>query len=625
MQQLECAKARILIVDDQKPNLHVLRDLLHEHGEIILAKNGPQGIDKATKLKPDLVLLDVVMPEMDGFETLQALKRIEGLEDVPVMFITGLRDSDHEKKGLLMGALDYIRKPFNPAIVKARVETHLKLVQQNAVLKELSQRLQKADEAKSRFLATMSHEMRTPLTSIIGYAEALQSGDIPMNDAGKAMTSICTNSEHLLELINDILDMSKIEANQLKIEMLDVCLPKWLMDIYEIIDQRAKIKGLDCHLVLHYPLPTQIITDPTRLQQVLLNLLNNAVKFTMKGSVTLEVSCNTKQLEFNVVDTGIGIDDSQQESIFNAFTQAEMSTTRRFGGSGLGLNISQHLIQNLGGKISVESELGKGTCFTATAHLQTGQGNRWITDEESWRHYLCKGRSHQAWPTLSGKVLVAEDQPEIQQLVVMLLEMAGMEVFCVNDGQALLEEGVKSEYDLIVTDIQMPLLTGAEATKALRSKNVTLPIIALTANAMTHQKAEYRDAGFTDYISKPFSRQGFIQSITKHVPTRLVDKEELVQEISAETAKLASTFIASLPAQAERIKTCLEGEKWVELVELAHAITGAAGTFGFEALSQAAMTLEKALYQPNAEDKQQKTQSLIRLLHETHELAAIQH
>lgn len=614
MQQSDNAKARILIVDDQKPNLHVLRDLLHEHGEIILAKSGAQGIDKATKLKPDLVLLDVVMPEMDGFETLQALKRIDGLEDVPVMFITGLRDSDHEKKGLLMGALDYIRKPFNPAIVKARVETHLKLVQQNAILKELSERLQKSDEAKSRFLATMSHEMRTPLTSIIGYAEAIQSGDIPLQESSKAMTSICSNGEHLLELINDILDMSKIEANQLKVEMLDVCLPKWLMDIYAIIDQRACIKDLDFHLVLHYPLPTHIITDPTRLQQVLLNLLNNAVKFTLEGEVVLEVLCNTKQLEFKVKDTGIGIDEAQQDSIFNAFSQAETSTTRRFGGTGLGLNISQHLIQNLGGNITVESEVGKGTCFTARAHLQTGQGNRWITDEESWRHYLCKGKSHEAWPCLAGKVLVAEDQPEIQQLVLTLLEMAGMEVVCVNDGEALLKEGTQEGYDLIITDIQMPLLTGAEATKQLREQGVSIPIVALTANAMTHQKAEYRDAGFSGYISKPFSRTAFIQTVTQHVNARAVKRADLEAEISAETAKLAQAFVASLPEQKERIEQLLKQEKWLELAESVHALTGAAGTFGFEAISQAAMTLEKSLYRTDNGAKHEFGNALMALL-----------
>jgi len=428
MRQINHTRAKILIVDDQKPNLHVLRELLYEQGEIILAKNGLQGLDKATKLRPDLILLDVVMPEMDGFETLQALKKVDGLEDVPVMFITGLRDIGHEQKGLNLGALDYIRKPFNPAIVKARVKTHLKLARQNNVLKELSQQLRKADAAKSQFLATMSHEIRTPLTSIIGYAEALKAGAIPVDETGRAVDSICNNGEHLLELINDILDMSKIEANQLKLENLEIPFPRWLQNIEDIIVQRAEAKGLAFKVKLNLPLPEKIRTDPTRLQQILLNLLNNAIKFTAQGEVILEVSASDSDLRFKVIDTGIGITEEQKAAIFNVFTQAESATTRKYGGTGLGLNISRHLANNLGGDITVTSEPGKGSQFTASVALKQPEQNTWLDTLKQWQSLAEKTQAAKAMPSLSGKILVAEDQPEIQQLIKMLLQLAGLDV-----------------------------------------------------------------------------------------------------------------------------------------------------------------------------------------------------
>jgi len=615
MRQINHTRAKILIVDDQKPNLHVLRELLYEQGEIILAKNGLQGLDKATKLRPDLILLDVVMPEMDGFETLQALKKVDGLEDVPVMFITGLRDIGHEQKGLNLGALDYIRKPFNPAIVKARVKTHLKLARQNNVLKELSQQLRKADAAKSQFLATMSHEIRTPLTSIIGYAEALKAGAIPVDETGRAVDSICNNGEHLLELINDILDMSKIEANQLKLENLEIPFPRWLQNIEDIIVQRAEAKGLAFKVKLNLPLPEKIRTDPTRLQQILLNLLNNAIKFTAQGEVILEVSASDSDLRFKVIDTGIGITEEQKAAIFNVFTQAESATTRKYGGTGLGLNISRHLANNLGGDITVTSEPGKGSQFTASVALKQPEQNTWLDTLKQWQSLAEKTQAAKAMPSLSGKILVAEDQPEIQQLIKMLLQLAGLDVVSVSDGKELVEECLKQNFDLIVSDIQMPGHNGIEAVKQLKSMGISTPVIALTANAMAHQREGYMKEGFTDYISKPFSRDSFIQTIAKHMRNMEEEAQSLEKQLAKETKAIAQTFLASVPEQVATAISCLEGGCWPQLAEVAHTIKGAALTFGFSKIGHLAGDIEVLAMKRNQQslsaEKQSEHQNLL--------------
>ena len=613
MLQSESRRAKILIVDDQKSNLTVLRELLFEQGEIILAKSGAQCLDKAARLQPDLILLDIIMPDMNGFETLEKLHQIKAVADTPVMFITGLKDADHEQKGLMLGALDYIRKPFNPTVVKARVATHLKLAKQNNVLKEMSQKLKAADAAKSLFLANMSHEIRTPLTSIIGYGEMLRTSDIPKEKEEGVVAAICNNGEHLLQLINDILDMSKIEANQLQIEIIDVLLPRWLTNIIDIVAQRAEGKGLEFKVDFKFPLPSRFQSDPTRLQQILLNLLNNAIKFTSSGSVLLEVESAIDRLIFSVSDTGIGINKEQQAHIFDAFAQAEFSTNRKFGGTGLGLNISQHLAKLLGGEISVESTLGKGSKFTVTTRLNPVAENEWLKDKEQWYSKVTEGRESLEWPTLKGRVLVAEDQTEIQQLIRMLLEYSGLEVVTVNNGRDLVDTALENHFDLILTDIQMPGLSGIDALEEMQKYGCLTPTIALTANAMVHQTESYREAGFIDYICKPFSRLQFIQTISTHMVKASEAQRLFEQKIAAEANEIAKVFLDNLPNQMALTEEHFKNGDWKELGEVAHAVKGGALTFGFDSVGKLAADLEQATLQSH--HNQEQVMELMRSLH----------
>lgn len=594
MSQSGSCNPRILIVDDQKSNLTVLRDLLHEQGEIILAKSGDQGLEKAIRLHPDLILLDVIMPGMNGFETLEKLRENDDVADIPVIFITGLKDADHEQKGLMLGALDYIRKPFNPTVVKARVATHLKLSCQNKELKELSERLKEADAAKSLFLANMSHEIRTPLTSIIGYAEALRSGDIPIEKMKGSIESICNNGEHLLQLVNDILDMSKIEANKLDMEIIDVALPSWLMSIVDIIKNRAESKGLEFKVNLQFPLPGKFQTDPTRLKQIVLNLLNNAIKFTSSGSVSLSLKSAIDRLIFVVEDTGIGIEAEQQAHIFDAFAQAEKSTNRKYGGTGLGLNISKYLATQLGGDIKVESEPGNGSCFTVTTMLNSIPDSDWLNNQSEWSGMFDNNKVDMTWPSLSGRVLVAEDQPEIQQLITMYLECCGLEVVAVDNGRDLVDLALANHADLILTDIQMPGLSGIEAIGEMQSLGCQTPTIALTANAMVHQTEGYREAGFVDYICKPFSRVDFVQTICKYLSSDSYDERLLEQNIADGKKEIAQGFVNSLPEKMALTQTYFDSGNWKELGEVAHAVKGGALIFGYKQMGKFAEELERA-------------------------------
>ncbi len=585
-------KPRILIVDDQKANLKILTELLNQEADISLAKSGAQAIDKSLKLLPDLILLDIVMPDMDGFETLKKLREIEVLKEVPIIFITGLDTADNEIYGLDLGAHDYIRKPFNPSVVKSRISTHLKVIKQTKKLRDLSTKLKEADEAKSRFLANMSHEIRTPLTAIIGYAELMQAGELAEIQSDEAINIIANSGTHLLNLINDILDLSKIEAEKLQIERLHVDLPHLLDEIESIVKPKAHAKELSFEKELLFPVPSTILTDPTRLKQILFNLINNAIKFTDQGSVKLEVSNFANQLQFSVIDTGIGIGKAEQDKIFSAFEQADVSITRKFGGTGLGLNISKYLARKLGGDIRVSSMQGVGSNFTAEIALEEAQGCIWLQNQAQYLENVhSKHKRNQEQKNLQGKVLLADDQKELRMLIGMLLRKVGLEVTAVENGKQLVEAATKEPFDLILSDIFMPVMGGEEAMFALREAGIDVPTIALTANAMKHEVEQYINKGFSDHLSKPIQRDEFYRKLALYLNKGGLKSPSL--DLSA-TAKmqLLEQFKLGLPNRLDAIESAFLNKDWPAVKLLAHSLKGAANSFGFPEIGEQAMDME---------------------------------
>lgn len=574
---MTAARPTVLLVDDEKANLRLLSDFLRQDTGIILAQNGNQAVEKAVAMQPDLILLDILMPGMDGFDTLRTLKSIPATSDIPIIFITGLDNPEKEQEGLRLGAQDYIHKPFNIDVVKARIATQLEIVRQRRALQQLSRDLSRASEAKSRFLANMSHEIRTPLTSIIGYAEALLADEFK-GEEKQAIKAISISGKHLLTLLNDVLDLSKIEAGKLEIELLPVNLPELIEEVRSLVEDSARKKQLIFAVNIGEALPRHIYTDPVRLKQILVNLLSNAIKFTKQGKVTLDVGIETEQLFFKISDTGLGIDKKSQAELFAPFTQGDSTVTREFGGTGLGLSISAQLANKLSGQISLESELGVGSCFTLTMQPKLCEVPRMEEEKPDNQSKL------------SGKILLAEDSNESRKLLTRMLQSQGLDVRAVENGQQLIEAAMAEEFDLIFTDINMPVMDGLQALKLLRAVGVETPVVALTANVMSDDIKMYMHAGFSEHLSKPIDRQKFARLLQQHLPG-ISEQNDLTMP-NDEMRQLMSQFVNGLPAHLCAIKLAYQQNNLSQLEQLAHKLRGTAALFQFKQISEMARQLE---------------------------------
>jgi signal transduction histidine kinase len=370
MSQLK-RRPRVLIVDDIKANLRLLAAALLADYDIETAADGAQALNSARTMRPDIVLLDIIMPGMDGYEVCRELKSNPATEKIPVIFLTSKGDVQDETHGFALGAVDYITKPFSLPIVQARLATHLVLAEQTAELAVALDRAEEADRLKSVFLATMSHELRTPLNSIIGFTGIMLMGLVgPLAPEQKKQLGMVQDSaRHLLELINDVLDISKIEAGQIELAHHPFDMRTTIQKSIEKIAPLADKKGLAVTAVIAPPVD-QFIGDRRRVEQILINLLSNAVKFTERGEVRIESQVEDGWLITRVIDTGIGIQPEDMDSLFKPFRQVDSGITRLNEGTGLGLSISKRLVELMGGSIQVESEWGKGSRFVFALQLE---------------------------------------------------------------------------------------------------------------------------------------------------------------------------------------------------------------------------------------------------------------
>jgi PAS domain S-box-containing protein len=389
-----------------------------------------------------------------------------------------------------------------------------------------------ANQAKSEFLANMSHEIRTPMTAIIGYVDLLREQcredcELHRAEVHDYCQIVLRNANHLLEILNDILDLSKIEAGKHVIEPVPCSPLKVLAEVIDLMKVRADAKGSGLALKQVNPVPDTILSDPLRLRQVLINLVGNAIKFTETGGVVLSVGLADAQgqnplLRIEIADTGIGMSEEQMARLFQPFVQADGSSSRRFGGTGLGLVISKRLTEMLGGKIAVRSRPGQGSTFTVT--LPTGPIDKLIlgnepTETTAGQHAQGPRSLEQA---LTGcRVLLAEDGPDNQRFLTIVLQKAGAEVRVVQNGQEAVDEALASReagraFQVVLMDMQMPVLDGYEATRKLRAVNWTSPIIALTAHAMMTDRQRCLEAGCDDYLSKPVDRQNLVEMVRRY-------------------------------------------------------------------------------------------------------------
>lgn len=403
-------------------------------------------------------------------------------------------------------------------------EKQQEYVRLNKALEEASKAAADASAVKSAFLANMSHEIRTPMTAILGFAEILKQHQDNPSDRINAANVIERNGQHLMAIINDILDLSKIEAGRMEVERTDCDVEELLKDVESLFQFRARDKGIEFAIRLGAPIPRSIKSDPVRLKQAIVNLVGNAIKFTRAGSVVLEVAGekSEQQLVFRVVDTGPGLTPEECDRLFQPFTQSDVTTTRKFGGTGLGLAITRSLSELLGGHVTVQSTPGKGSTFTLT--VATGS-----TDLVSWISAM--GRSTESeviQPTARividppARILLVEDGPDNQRLVSHILRSAGAVVTIASNGQ----EGVDaaweafesgSPFDLILMDMQMPIMDGYSATRLLRARGYSRPIVALTAHAMKGEIERTAQAGCDAYLPKPIPRDLLIREVIRHI------------------------------------------------------------------------------------------------------------
>ena len=378
------------------------------------------------------------------------------------------------------------------------------------------QQAEAATTAKSAFLANMSHEIRTPLTAIIGFAEDAREGTYDQREMNESLDTIISSSHHLLDIINEILDLSKIEAGKLELENINVSLVELIQEISAVFDKRIAAKGLTFKLDFELPVPKYIACDPTRLKQVILNLLGNALKFTEHGRIELRVAYNedTDQLHIDVTDTGIGMSPEQQDKIFNAFTQADVTTTRTYGGTGLGLNIVKQLLELMNGSISVVSELDKGSTFSVTLPGHCDAGVEMLTQRKQVGG-IASQRNGIDIPRLTARILCADDNVVNRQLVKKLVSKTGASIDLAENGAEAMLAALRDPYDLILMDIKMPVISGKTAGYLLRSHGYTKPIVAFTANVMASEVDSYLEAGFNSHLEKPINVSRFYEEITR--------------------------------------------------------------------------------------------------------------
>jgi signal transduction histidine kinase/CheY-like chemotaxis protein/HPt (histidine-containing phosphotransfer) domain-containing protein len=482
-----------------------------------------------------------------------------------------------------------------------------------------------ANQAKSSFLANMSHEIRTPMNAILGFTDILKRGYVKNEEESlKYLNTIHSSGKNLLELINDILDLSKVESGHLEVEKLKVDPYIIISEVIQMLKSKADEQGIGLDFKAQGTVPDMIEVDPVRLRQIAFNLIGNSIKFTESGQVTVTCRFEEKQTEsrllIDIVDTGIGMSETAQQAIFNPFVQADNTVSRRFGGTGLGLTISRKFAQAMGGDIWVKSVLDQGSTFTVA--LPTGDltGVKYLQPEAvAQLQNKIETVENYTWKFKPARVLVVDDGAENRELVKFLLEEAGLTVDEAENGQVGVEKAENSHYDVILMDVNMPVMDGMTAAGLLRKKGLAIPIIALTANAMKGYEATCLEAGYTGYLSKPIDIDRFLElmaqllggekvegEISKGASSVPVQADQPEPEAGADESPIYSRlpasnkkfrdiicrFVLRLEDQLTAMDEAETRGDIEEIANLAHWLKGAGGTVGFGAFTEPAAELE---------------------------------
>ncbi len=554
----------ILLIDDNEANIGVLVDYLKELGfKTITARNGQMGLKRAQFSRPDLILLDVMMPGIDGFEVCQSLKANPETRDIPVIFMTALHEVEDKVKGFAAGGVDYITKPIQQEEVLARVRTHLRLQAQQRQLQQQAAALTQAKEladsarvtaerantAKSEFLANMSHELRTPLNAILGFSHLVIRDPTLAPQHREHLKIVHHSGEHLLTLINDVLDMSKIEAGHTTLNKKDFDLDQVLNDLEDMLQLRTRKKGIVLKFERSPEVPRYIRTDETKLRQVLINLIGNGIKFTAEGKVVVRVRSESQslrsdvvaeqvepsahsmsdytRLHFEVEDTGYGIVQEEMQHLFQPFVQTQIGRAASEG-TGLGLAISLKFVQLMGGELSVRSEVGCGSVFSFDIMVQIGEESRFQRKALDERRVLALKAGQPRY-----RILIVDDKWDNRQLLLTLLNPLGFDLREAANGQEAVEIWEVWEPHVIWLDLRMPVMDGYEAVRKIRKAEKQklrradrMIIIAITASSLERDITVALDTGCNDFLRKPFREAEIFEMLHKHLDIQFVHEED---------------------------------------------------------------------------------------------------
>ncbi|MCB1190108.1 MAG: response regulator [Leptospiraceae bacterium] len=526
--------SKILIIDDQIDNLIAIGALLKnlmKDSEVLTSQSGIEGIEITKKELPDTILLDIQMPNMDGFEVCKKLKSDNQTRHIPIIMVTAIyRDSESRVKGLELGADAFLSKPVDGSELIAQINVMLRIKkaedklrnekellqdlveERTRELKEAKEKAENSDRLKSIFLANMSHEIRTPMNSIIGFSEILGNPNLTEEKKKKFIGLIQMSSRQLLTVITDIIDISKIDSNQMKVVEVETQLNSLLQEIYEnLLNEKNVMRKEKIDLSYLSSLERKddvIITDKNHLKHILTNLVNNALKFTERGYIRFGYDIQENKIVFFVEDTGIGIKEESKEVIFERFMQEDYKEACRYGGMGLGLAISKGLVKLLKGEIWVKSKKNKGSTFYFSIPYKPVCIIPSDFDEISISSSGCD------WSDKS--ILIVEDDIINYNYLEEILSPTKVQCIYARSGLDAIQI-CKSDIkiDLILMDIQLPDLDGYETTKKIKELNPTVSIIAQTAYATNGDKQKSFEAGCDDYISKPIDSQLLYSLIRK--------------------------------------------------------------------------------------------------------------
>jgi signal transduction histidine kinase len=552
---LSRAEGYILVVDDSADNRSVITRRLARRGYAFReAGDGRQALDMIRRNAPCLVLLDLMMPQMSGLDVLKEVRKEHSQTAMPVIMVTARSEDDMLVEALDAGANDYVTKPVNFSILLARMRAQIERQNAAAALLSLNQDLERlvrertselvkakdraeaASRAKSDFLANMSHEIRTPMNGVVGMAQALAA--TALDGRQRDLLQVIMNcGNNLVAIINDILDISQIEAGKLELKEAPFDFSAMARDVVRLLEVRAGDKGIAVSLDIDEDAPSRLIGDEGRIRQILVNLIGNAVKFTEKGRVDVRISGSTlgenAQVSVSVADTGVGIPREKLASIFEKFEQVDNSRSRRYEGAGLGLAITKQLVSLMGGTIRVDSVVGRGAVFRVELALVVDTAPSRQNPVEARGPASGQPVAEPAAPSrLSNiRILLAEDNAVNQMVVKAMLAGEGVEIVCAENGEIAVAEFTRARPDIILMDVSMPRMDGVEATREIRmieAGALRTPIVAVTAHAMQGDAEYFRAAGMDEVVSKPVRRDALLDAIR-----RLTGRAVLAAETAA--------------------------------------------------------------------------------------------